>query len=128
VDLPRLGAEVSEVLAVGIDWALEARLSIDPARIFDVSYPQLLADPIGVSCSIHQRLGYELESSTVDRMRAWLTENPQGKQGVHNYSLRQFGLEASALTERFAGYRAWTAEHVHPDPCRVRLSQSTGNV
>jgi hypothetical protein len=127
VDLPRLGAQVSEVLAVGIEWALEARRSIDPARIFDVSYPQLLADPIGVSCTIHQRLGYELEFSTVERMRVWLTKNPQGKQGVHHYSLHQFGLEASALSDRFAGYRAWTAQHVRSDPCRVRSSRWTGN-
>jgi Sulfotransferase family len=127
VDLIRLAAEVSEVLAVGVDWALEARASIDPLRFFDVSYPQLLADPIGVSCSIHQHFGYEVDSSTVDRMRAWLTENPQGKQGVHHYTLRQFGLESSVLSERFAGYRAWTAQHVRPDPCRVRLSQPTRN-
>ena len=119
VDLIRLGADVSEVLAVGVDRALEARVSIDPLRFFDVSYPQLLADPISVCCSVQQHFGYEMDPSMVDRMRAWLAENPQGKQGKHQYSLRQFGLEPSALSERFAGYRAWTAEHLRPDPCRA---------
>ncbi len=100
--------------------------SIDPTRFFDVSYPRLLADPIGVSCSVQQHFGYEVDSSMVDRMPPpWLTENPQGKQGVHHYNLRQFGLEPSVLSERFAGYRAWTGQHVRPDPCRVRLSQPT---
>src|SRR5262249_30155705 len=116
VDLIRLGAEVSEVLAVGVEWALEARASADPARFFDVSYPEMLADPIGVACSVYDHFGHMVESSMVDRMRRWLTENPQGKQGAHRYRLRQFGLQPSVLSNRFASYRARTAEHGQPHP------------
>jgi hypothetical protein len=119
VDLVRLGAQVSEVLSVGVEWALEARTAIDPAHIFDVSYPKLLNDPIGVSCSVCDHFGYRAQSSMVDRMRLWLNENPQGKQGAHRYSLSEFGLGPSDLRDRFASYRAWTAKHLRPDPCRT---------
>jgi hypothetical protein len=127
VDLIRLGAEVSEVLAVSVEWALQARASADPTRFLDVSYPQLLADPIGVACSVYNHFGYTIEPSMEDRMRCWLTQNPQGKHGLHRYSLRQFGLQRSDLSNRFASYRAWTAEHVRPDPCHVSVEPIDGN-
>jgi hypothetical protein len=117
VDLVRLGTEVCEVLAVGTEWALEARAAADPARFFDISYPALLADPIEAVRAVYDHFGYTGEAAMVDRMRQWLAKNRQGKQGAHRYSLRQFGLEPAALSDRFARYRAWMAEHVRPDPC-----------
>jgi hypothetical protein len=118
VDLIRLGTEVSEVLAVGIERALNARAAADPSMFFDVSYPKLIADPIGVACSAYNHFGYTVKSSMVDRMRRWLTENPQGKHGIHRYRLHEFGLEPSLLSNRFARYCAWTAQNVQPDPCQ----------
>ena len=128
VDRSRLGAEVSQVLAVGVEWALEAAAAGSTQRqIFDVSYPKMLADPIGVACSVYNHFGYTLDSSMVDRMRLWLAENPQGKQGAHRYSLREFGLDPSELKSRFASYRAWTAEHLRPDPCQGRAVSIDAN-
>ena len=40
------------------------------------------------------------------RMRRVLAEQPQHQHGVHRYALEDFGLEAGALAERFAAYRA----------------------
>jgi hypothetical protein len=125
VDLVRLGAEVCEVLAVGTEWALEARGAADPARFFDVSYLALLADPIGVVRAVYDHFGYRLEPAMMDRMHRWLAENPQGKQGAHRYSLHQFGFERSTLFDRFARYRTWMAEHVRPDPC---LDSAVGTI
>jgi hypothetical protein len=116
VDRNRLGGEVAEVLAAGVDWALDARAAADPARFFDVSYPALLTDPIGVARAVHGHFGYGDDPAFVDRMHHWLAENPQGKQGVHRYSLAQFGLEPADIARRFAGYRAWMAENVRPNP------------
>jgi hypothetical protein len=121
VDLIRLGAEVSEVLAVGVERALKVRAVADPSMFFDVSYPKLIADPIGVACAAYSHFGYTVESSMLDGMRRWLTENPQGKHGVHRYNLHQFGLEPTVLSDRFARYRAWTAKNVHPDPCQGQI-------
>jgi hypothetical protein len=120
VDLARLGTEVSEVLAVGTEWALEARAAADPSRFFDVSYPALLADPIGVARVVYDHFGYTGGAEMEDRMRRWLDENPRGKQSAHRYDLRQFGLDPSELRSRFARYRAWMAANVRPDPCLDR--------
>jgi hypothetical protein len=37
-------------------------------------------------------------------MRAYMLDNQQGRFGPHEYSLELFGLDAGALTERFAPY------------------------
>ncbi|MBX6313202.1 MAG: sulfotransferase [Isosphaeraceae bacterium] len=112
VDLRRLGAELTEVMAVGIERAMKVRASADPARFFDVSYPALVADPIGTVRTLCAHFGYPCDATFETRMRRWLAENPQHKHGVHRYSLEQFGLDPDALNRRFAAYHAWRAAHL----------------
>ncbi|MBV8233143.1 MAG: sulfotransferase [Planctomycetaceae bacterium] len=110
VDLRRLGAEYTEALAEGVEKAIAVRAKADPARFFDVSYPRLLADPIGTVREICRYFGSACDAEFEDRMRRWLAENPQHKQGVHRYRLEQFGLDADAVNGRFATYRRWMDE------------------
>jgi hypothetical protein len=118
VDLNRLGAEVSQVLAAGMEWALGAREAADPSRFFDVSYPTLLNDPAGVTRAICEQFDYRFDPAAEERLRLWLAENPKGKHGPHRYDLAEFGLDATTINNRFASYRDWLATHVSPDPCR----------
>ncbi len=118
VDLERLGGEVSQVLAASVEWALDARTAVDPSRFFDVSYPTLLDDPIGVARAICQQFDYRFDGAAEERMRGWLAVNPKGKHGPHRYDLADFGLDAATINDRFASYRDWLATHVSPDPCR----------
>jgi hypothetical protein len=118
IDLNRLGAEVSQVLAVGMEWALGARAGADPSRFFDVSYPTLLDDPTGVTRAICERFDYRFDRAAQQRMRLWLAENPRGKHGPHRYGLAEFGLDPTTINNRFASYRDWLAMHISPDPCR----------
>jgi hypothetical protein len=37
-------------------------------------------------------------------MRAWLADNPQGRQGRHSYSLSDFGLENEMKKELYEKY------------------------
>ena len=118
IDQKRLGAEVSQVLAASVEWALEARAAADPSRFFDVSYPTLLDDPIGVARAICQQFDYRFDPAAEERMRRWLAENPRGKHGPHRYGLAEFGLDPATINNQFASYRDWLAKHVSPDPCR----------
>jgi hypothetical protein len=114
VDLRRLGAEFAEAMARGTDRAIDARAAADPARYYDVSYPTLLADPVGTVRAVRRHFGYSYDNEFEARMKRWLAENPQHKHGVHRYSLEQFGLEPEVVNRWFARYNAWVAEHVRP--------------
>lgn len=94
-----------EEYARTIDRADLMRRSADPARFIDISYPELLADPLGAIHRIAAKFGLENTPAAGRRMRQWLADNPQGRHGVHRYSLEQFGLAADDIRKRFS---LWT--------------------
>lgn len=95
-----------------LEWYLEAarrseaaRATLPPDRIVDVTYPRLVADPLGTVRSIYDRLGREVTPAFEEGMRSWLASNPQHKHGVHRYSLEQFGLDPEQVRAATADYR-----------------------
>jgi hypothetical protein len=112
VDLGRLGTEIAEVMAIGLERAIEVRASSDPARFLDVHYPSLVADPIGTIRSLYHAFDYPMTIEFERRMGCWLAQNPQHRQGVHRYRLEQFGLGADEVNGRYAAYRAWAERHL----------------
>ena len=96
----------------GLEQAMTARASADPARFFDVRYESLVADPIDTVREVCQYFGYDFTPEYEARTRRYLAENPQHKHGVHHYSLDDFGLDAAAVARHFRDYRAWVEEHV----------------
>jgi hypothetical protein len=105
-DPGRIAAEATEYLARRIlPAALRAR-SAHPGRVFDVSYRQLVRDPLGVVAGIYQRFGLALSAQAEEGMRTWLADNPQNKHGPHRHSLEQFGLDRAAIDRLVPGYPA----------------------
>ena len=93
--------DVAEVIVTRIG---EFRDAHGDDGFLDVQYPDLMADPIGVVRSIYAWEGTEYTPEAEAAMRAYMADNQQGKFGRHEYSLEPFGLDADALTERFAPY------------------------
>jgi LPS sulfotransferase NodH len=91
---------------------MAARAAADPARFLDVTYPELVADPIGTVRAVCESFGYPFDAEFDARARRRLAEDLQHKHGVHRYSLEQFGLDPAAVDERFAAYRDWAAAHL----------------
>lgn len=105
VDCRRLGRNAADLLQAHLlDRAALARAK-NPARLFDVDYPSLLADPVGTVRDIYHYFGCEITESMVRRMGAWLARNPAHKHGVHQYDLEQFGLTASDIDRSFEAYQ-----------------------
>ncbi len=102
-DLERSGIEFAERMAYATRLGAEAG-ERHAARICDVSFEALVADPIHTVQKIYQRFGYQYSDEMELRMRKWLTENPQHKHGVHRYRLEQFGLNDAANERIFAEY------------------------
>jgi hypothetical protein len=72
--------------------------------LLDVSYSDLIGSPLPAVQGIYDFLGRELDPAASDRMGGYLAANPRGKFGSHSYAASDFGVEAGALRERFAGY------------------------
>jgi hypothetical protein len=73
-------------------------------RFLDLYYQDTLSDPIGVVEKIYERFDLPLSGSAVDRMRAWLAANPQGKYGSHSYTLADCGLTEEDIDRTYGDY------------------------
>jgi hypothetical protein len=104
VDMAAIGEHWSRRAVQGVERMMRARQSIDPARIFDLRYQDLLDDPAGSVQRIYEYFGYRCSDKTVRKVHAWLAEHPQHKHGVHRYRLEQFGLDPKVVKPQFAEY------------------------
>jgi hypothetical protein len=83
------------------------RDSLPTARVEDVYFHELMADPMRIVGNIYAKTGLPLTEAVRGRMAAFLDENPRGKHGALDYDLRRdFGLEPAAIRARFAAYCA----------------------
>jgi hypothetical protein len=106
IDPMAIGPEVSQMLANDIARGMRLLDQSDgpPDRVLDVRYTDLLRDPLGMVRKIYAHFDLPLNSQVETRMRQCLAENPQDKNGRHEYSLEQFGLDADTERRRYRAY------------------------
>ncbi|CAF2972448.1 unnamed protein product [Rotaria sp. Silwood2] len=73
-------------------------------NIFDVTYDNLMKDPIGIVHQIYHYFNLHWSNDMEMAMRKWILENPQGKQGRHTYSLAEFGFNQEDISTRYVDY------------------------
>ena len=107
VDPLEIGPEVAEMLADDIRRGLQVLDNgcVPPGRLLDVTYPDLMRDPLAVVRRVYAQFDLPLTAATETRMRRFLAEHPRDREGHHEYSLEQFGLDAERERERFRTYR-----------------------
>jgi hypothetical protein len=106
INLRVLGAEVSG------RWADSARLATRmrkdrpelKGQFFDVGYPELVRDPMAAVRGIYQYFQRDLSREAVEAMERFIAHHPKDQNGVHRYSLEQFGLDPNRERGRFQGY------------------------
>jgi hypothetical protein len=84
--------------------AMRTRDRIGSDRCIDVSYHDVMADPVAMMERIYARQGLSLQPAHVDAIRQWLADNPATKHGAHKYSTDEFGLEAGKVNRQFKDY------------------------
>ena len=77
--------------------------------IIDVHYADLVRDPVATVATLYGALGEELDPAAAEAMTAYVAAHPKGSFGTHGYDLASYGLDAAALTDRFADYVARSA-------------------
>jgi len=72
--------------------------------IHDVSYDDLVADPIRTVAGIYAAGGEELSGAARGAMTRYVDAHPRGELGAHRYDWADLRLDVEDLRSRFAGY------------------------
>jgi hypothetical protein len=101
---------------VGRDWsrkvermvarAMASRERAAPGTFLDVSYYDLLEDPVAEIARIYDFMGIDLSCRVMAAVERALEENVRFRYGRHIYRLGDFGLNEREVERSFAGYRA----------------------
>ncbi len=106
VDASGVAAEWLERNARMVERALQVRKA-HPQAFVDVSYYDLMQDPLQQVERIYAHAGLKLDERARTAMQASRQQNRQNKHGKHRYQLEDFGLSASAVNTRYARYREY---------------------
>ena len=104
IDREALGRNVMAQMKKHVERPLRTRERIGDDRFFHMYYSEMMRDPMGVMRRIYDWAGDDLTVDTEDRMRSWLSDHPQTRFGLNNYSLDQYGLSVAELEPVFAEY------------------------
>lgn len=85
--------------------AMTARDKINPDRVYDLQFHDLMNDPAGELRNAYAHFGLPFTSEHEAGIHDWLARNPRDKHGKHKYTLEQFGLERQQVDALFADYR-----------------------
>lgn len=100
-DIGRLAIEHQHA---AIAKAMRTRDRSGSDRFIDVSYHDVMADPVAMIERIYARQGLSLQAAHVGAIRQWLADNPATKHGAHKYSTDEFGLEPDKVNQQFKDY------------------------
>jgi uncharacterized protein YjiS (DUF1127 family) len=89
-----------------IERAMATRDRVRDQGFVDVSYYDLVRDPIGEVERIYARAGLDLTSEARAAMKASRKVDRQHKYGRHKYALEDFGMSRDDVESRVARYRA----------------------
>jgi NAD(P)-dependent dehydrogenase (short-subunit alcohol dehydrogenase family) len=109
-------SDVVEPREIGDHWLRKVRRMIDrslavrdggaQASFVDVSYYELVADPMAQVRRIYAHAGRTLTPEADAAMQEVLARDKQHRYGRHVYSARDFGLSPARIEEAFSDYRA----------------------
>jgi len=105
VDPDVIGRELSRKLERMVTRGMEARDRIGEERFYDMSYYDLVDDPIEQIAGIYDFIGRPFTGEVRDYITKELGKNEKHKHGIHRYHLDDFGLNKVSLERIFAPYR-----------------------
>ncbi len=88
-----------------VELTLQTRAEANPGRFVDVSYYDLIKDPMTQLHRIHGQAGINFGSEAMRKAEQYTNAHPQNRFGKHAYRLGDFGLNEDMIEEYFSGYR-----------------------
>ena len=99
-----VGGQALARAATAMRRALEVRDAAGDSAFVDVSYRELVGDPVATVGAVYRRLGRPMGPGVENGVRGWVLANPQHKHGAHRYDLARFGLTGDEVDAAFAPY------------------------
>ena len=99
-----IGRQALTRTATAVHRALGVRDATTDAAVVDVSYQDLVRDPLGTVRSTYERLGRPMGPGMEEQVVEYATANPQHRHGPHRYDLARFGLTPEEVDTAFAPY------------------------
>ena len=88
-----------------VERAMRTRAESPADQFVDVSYYDLMTDPIGEVRQICEAAGIGFDEEAEREAEQFMAANPQNRFGTHDYRLEDFGLTEQDIDETFAAYR-----------------------
>jgi hypothetical protein len=115
-DPKNTGQEQLDTWRLYFDRFLESRKKLNKEdQIIDIRFEDFAHDQIGIIKKIYDNFGWELTDKTIAGFQHFLDNNPQHKDGVHQYELEDFGLTAKMVNDKFVAYNGFRAQLDHKD-------------
>jgi hypothetical protein len=97
--------KVERMMRRSIEVRTKAEKNGQGTRFVDVSYYDLLKNPVTEIENIYERAGIYLETSSKQAMELTNNKNKQHRYGKHIYDIADFGLSKEAIDEKYAFYK-----------------------
>ncbi|WP_419853722.1 SDR family NAD(P)-dependent oxidoreductase [Candidatus Poriferisodalis sp.] len=88
-----------------VERAMQVRAGSPASQFVDVSYYDLVADPISEVRQICEAASVGFDETAEREAEQFMAANPQNRFGTHDYRLEDFGLTEHGIDETFAAYR-----------------------
>jgi len=105
VDPREIGAHWARKTQRMVARSMAARERAGAASFLDVSYYDLMEDPLTEVERIYRFIGRPFTAGVREAIAVARGENPQHKHGRHAYRLEDFGLTSAGIEPGFAAYR-----------------------
>ena len=89
-----------------VELTMEVRARADSDRFIDVSYYDLIKDPLGQLRRVHRKARIDFDDEAMQIAEKYMNRNPKNRFGKHVYQLSDFGLDEKMIEENFSSYRA----------------------
>lgn len=105
VDTKQVAKHWTRKTARMVQQAMNYRDQVGGDNFLDISYYDLIKDPLAVVKKIYEFTHIPLTDSALAAMKKLLAQNRRHKYGVHQYNMSDFGLNKKILDQHFGQYR-----------------------
>jgi len=109
VDRAVIGKDWMDMLRIYTHTFEEARARLEPDfpnQFIDMYHDEFVSDPWPIIDTIYRACGKTLSVDGRAAMQNWLSANPKGKHGKHQYRLEDYGISRRDVDELFGDYVA----------------------
>ena len=105
IDPGEIGRHWSRKTQRMVELSMRTRDMLDPDQSVDVSYYDLIDEPMAQLRRIYERAEISFGDVAARIAEQYASAHPQNRFGRHTYRLADFGLDAETVDKDFSSYR-----------------------